>query len=55
MVGRRGNYFGSIRNETFKKGHGGRARREGGKVGGNKEVRDIFVEKPVFFQDDTGK
>lgn len=28
-----GNYFGSIRNETLKKGHEGRERREGEKAG----------------------
>lgn len=33
MVGRMRDYFGSIRNETLKKGHEGRERREGGKVG----------------------
>lgn len=33
-----------------------RLREKGGrKRGGNKEVRDIFVEQPVFFQDDTEK
>lgn len=42
VVGRRRNYFGSIRNETLEKGREGRLRREGGRVG---EIRkqELFL------------